>query len=247
MTENELKSVFIDTNFQNKLSNLIDCKFSRIVPEVKFINGIKADFALYDNKEQIVSIVECKGDDIGVTEYVRGIGQITQYEYFKRSNIGNNINPDCRVFLSFPSSLMSGRAFDILKFAYPKNIELLIVNTDNKSPLVINPHKDREKIQRDLKTTQISPYFFHGNRIAELYIILLEIVKKHKLHNHKGIERGELGAILAKYGTPTKGNSRNAFTSLRALGLINSKNIQTIKGYELASLDYACFFLNYSF
>ena len=101
MIEAQLKTAFIgDSYFHSQLAEITKSKFS-IVPEVQFINGITADFAMYNNEGQIISIIECKGDDISVTEYVRGIGQITQYEYFKRNNITGNINKDCRVFLSF--------------------------------------------------------------------------------------------------------------------------------------------------
>lgn len=241
MIEAQLKTVFLgDTYFQTQLAEITKSRFS-IVPEVQFINGITADFAMYDNNGQIISIVECKGDDVGVTEYVRGIGQITQYEYFKRNNITGNINKDCRVFLSFPSSLMQDCSFDVSKFAYPQNTELLIVNTDNKSPIVINPNAEYGKIQRELNTVQLSPYYFRDVRIAELYIILLETVKMYKIHNHRKMSRIECGSILAKYNTINKGNARNVFISLSSLGFIDSENIPTIKGLEVARLDFAHF------
>lgn len=241
MIEAQLKTVFLDNGyFQNQFSEIIQSKFS-IVPEVQFINGITADFALYDNSGNMISIIECKGDDIGVTEYVRGIGQITQYEYFKRHNITGNIHDNCRVFLSFPSSLMVDNSFDISKFAYPQNTELLIVNTENKSPIIINPNKEYDKIQRELNTIQLSPYYFRDIRIAEIYIILLEIVKRYKIHNHQKINRTECGSILEKYNTVNKGNSRNVFIALSSLGFIDGNNVPTIKGLELARLDFAHF------
>jgi hypothetical protein len=234
MIEAQLKTVFLDNGyFQNQFSEIIQSKFS-IVPEVQFINGITADFALYDNFGNMISIIECKGDDIGVTEYVRGIGQITQYEYFKRHNITGNINDNCRVFLSFPSSLMVDNSFDISKFAYPQNTELLIVNTENKSPIIINPNKEYDKIQRELNTIQLSPYYFRDIRISEIYIILLEIVKRYKIHNHQKINRTECGSILEKYNTVNKGNSRNVFIALSSLGFIDGNNVPTIKGLELS-------------
>lgn len=241
MIEAQLKIAFIgDSYFHSQLTEITKSQFS-IVPEVQFINGITADFAMYNNEGQIISIIECKGDDIGVTEYVRGIGQITQYEYFKRNNITGNINKDCRVFLSFPSSLMQDCSFDVSKFAYPQNTELLIVNTENKSPIVINPSKDYDKIQRELNTIQLSPYYFRDTRIAELYIVLLEAVKRYKIHNHKKISRVECGSILETYNTINKRNARNVFIALSSLGFIDSENIPTMKGLELARLDFSSF------
>ena len=215
MIEAQLKATFIsDSHFHDKLTEIIksESKFS-IVSEVQFINGITADFAIYDNGK-IVSIIECKGDNIGVTEYIRGIGQITQYEYFKKNNITGNIREDCRVFLSFPSSLMQDCSFDISKFSYPHDTELLIVNAENKSPLVVNPNREYDKIQRELNTIQLSPYYFKDTRIAELYIILLEVVKNYKTHNNHKINRMEYGSILAKYNTTNKNNARNVFIAL---------------------------------
>jgi hypothetical protein len=241
MIEAQLKTTFIgDSFFHSQLEEITKSKFS-IVPEVQFINGITADFALYNSEGQIISIVECKGDDIGVTEYVRGIGQITQYEYFKRNNINGNINKDCRVFLSFPSTLMQDSSFDISKFAYPVNTELLIVNSENKSPILINPSKEYNKIQRELNTLQLSPYYFRDTRIAELYIVLLEIVKRYKIYNHKKINRIDCGGILAKYNTVNKGNARNVFIALSSLGFIDSENVPTMKGLELVRYDFANF------
>lgn len=51
------------------------------IKEDTYINGITADFTIAD-KESINAIVECKAGNINVTDYVRGIGQLFQYEYF---------------------------------------------------------------------------------------------------------------------------------------------------------------------
>ena len=61
-----------------------NCTFER---EIEFINGIRSDFVIYDDKNEMKAIIECKRPDIGVTEYVRGVGQLFQYEYFKEENI----------------------------------------------------------------------------------------------------------------------------------------------------------------
>lgn len=240
MIENDLKSIFVgDTNFQKSLAAIIQSEFS-IVPEVQFINGIKSDFCLYDNDGNINSIIECKGDDIGVTEYVRGIGQIMQYEYFKRRNVLGNIRSDCRVFLAFPSSLIESCCFDITQFSYPDKIELLIINSENKSPITIDPSKKYGNTHRELNTIQISPYYFRDTRIAELYIVLKESVKQNIQYN-QDYSRNNIGEILKQYDTINKNNHRNVFISLSAIGLIDSSNIPTIKGIEYSRMDFANF------
>ena len=44
---------------------------NRILPDVKVARG-----------NEILALIECKGAKINVTDYVRGIGQLLQYEYF---------------------------------------------------------------------------------------------------------------------------------------------------------------------
>ena len=68
----------VHTNTTNicNLSNSFDLK-----REDEYINGITADFTVID-EEKIKSIIECKGGQINITDYVRGIGQLFQYEYF---------------------------------------------------------------------------------------------------------------------------------------------------------------------
>lgn len=48
---------------------------------LRHYNNIIPDFRITKG-EQILAIVECKGPGINVTDYVRGIGQLLQYEYF---------------------------------------------------------------------------------------------------------------------------------------------------------------------
>ena len=44
---------------------------NRILPDIKISKG-----------KEILALVECKGAKINVTDYVRGIGQLLQYEFF---------------------------------------------------------------------------------------------------------------------------------------------------------------------
>ncbi|GAA8304130.1 hypothetical protein HpKG86_01240 [Helicobacter pylori] len=52
--------------------------------EDAYINGITADFTLFE-RNKVRAIIECKSGAIGVSEYMRGIGQIFQYEYFLKT------------------------------------------------------------------------------------------------------------------------------------------------------------------
>ena len=46
---------------------------NRILPDIKISKG-----------KEILALVECKGAKINVTDYVRGIGQLLQYEFFMK-------------------------------------------------------------------------------------------------------------------------------------------------------------------
>ena len=78
-----MNNVVIKDGIRNVLG--IDGEF-QLIHEDEYINGIVADFSIIVNNK-IRAIMECKGGHIGVTDYVRGIGQIFQYEYFSEKNI----------------------------------------------------------------------------------------------------------------------------------------------------------------
>ena len=74
------------------LTSLTNIEFSkckpyinRIIPDIKIVQGNK-----------LIALMECKGSKINVTDYVRGIGQLFQYEYFAEQNAkeknNNNFN-----------------------------------------------------------------------------------------------------------------------------------------------------------
>ena len=115
-------------NLPDNLSNL------NLIHEDKYINGITADFTfVYDNK--IRAIIECKAGDIGVTDYVRGIGQVLQYEYFndfKISSKGLEYDANFNSILLVPSSAFNNKNFNIGKFKYPKSTYIVEINDINK-------------------------------------------------------------------------------------------------------------------
>ncbi|WQT44185.1 hypothetical protein KVC87_07370 [Helicobacter pylori] len=72
------------------------------------MNGITADFTLFEGNK-VRAIIECKGGAIGVSEYVRGIGQIFQYEYFFENHLSLKNYGFCQNFnsvLVFPESVL---------------------------------------------------------------------------------------------------------------------------------------------
>jgi len=83
MRENRVHDLIIQNqSIQYGINNLLSISNNtNYIHEDTYINGITADFTVLENNK-IRAIIECKAGDIGVTDYVRGIGQSLQYEYF---------------------------------------------------------------------------------------------------------------------------------------------------------------------
>ncbi|WP_238984717.1 hypothetical protein [Helicobacter pylori] len=112
-------------------------------------------------KNKVRAIIECKGGAIGVSEYVRGIGQIFQYEYFFENHLSLKSYGFCQNFnsvLIFPESVLKNNDFNVGLFKYPKSKKILEINSHNLAVRHINDNeleKLRETKHRDFKV--ISP------------------------------------------------------------------------------------------
>lgn len=226
-------------NLPDNLSNL------NLIHEDKYINGITADFTfVYDNK--IRAIIECKAGDIGVTDYVRGIGQVLQYEYFndfKISSKGLEYDANFNSILLVPSSAFNNKNFNIGKFKYPKSTYIVEINDINKVA--------RKITEEELKTlstvennslTSISQYYIRDIRLFEIYM-LLRYLCFLKIKNQTNINRTEIELELRKTNSINNRNWRNAWISLSSLGLINSTNLPTKAGLEFGMYDFEDFLI----
>ena len=246
MKESELVDIVKNNN--NLKTQLADiCNFDRdfeLVNEDKFINGITVDFTVIVDG-QIVALIECKGDDIGVTDYVRGIGQIMQYDYFFNNNIdpkGRGFCPETKIILLFPSELLINNKFNVGRFAYPENSLIIEVNNHSNSPRIIDKIELKKLSRISSENLQtISHYYVRDNRVFELYILLKFIT----LEYFKGIEyvdRKSVEEFLVKnLKVINNGNWRNVFITLQSLGLMNSNNLPTKVGVEMIYLGYEDF------
>jgi hypothetical protein len=79
--------------------------------EVEIEYGLIVDKIIYDNSGKVLAVIECKGGNIGTTEYVRGIGQGLQYLDQKNRDLISDITPDTQTFLCFPDELFGNDAF----------------------------------------------------------------------------------------------------------------------------------------
>lgn len=180
MVESVVHKLIIEQqNIQNSILRLLEFDNSKndidFVHEDQYPNGLYADFTIKRNNS-VLAIMECKGSDIGVNDYVRGIGQILEYQHFadkKMSIKGYDFDDTaCSVYF-LPSSVLRNRNFNIGLFKYPEKSKIIELNEHNNNVRLITEKELRElatAVNNDLVT--ISQYYIRDNRIYELYICL---------------------------------------------------------------------------
>ena len=239
--------IFTNYDIQKDICKSLDIDFSNVkfVREDKYINGIIADFTIFENNS-VRAIMECKGGEINVTDYVRGIGQIFQYEYFAKNKLTNKNYNFCEFekFYSiyiFPDRVLRLNEFNIGLFKYPDTKKIIEINSKNLAVRLVGENELKKlgnSKQENLKI--ISQYYVRDNRIFELYF-LLKVLLIYKIKAKK-VDRQDLELqILRKTNTINNQNWRNAFISLASLGFIDSKNYPNEMGAKFANLDFANF------
>ena len=235
--DNIKKDILSIINSETDLSQL------NLIHEDKYINGIYADFTcVYNN--QIKAIIEVKAADIGVTDYVRGIGQVLQYEYFydqKISPKGFTYDDNFKSILLIPSAVIRDNSFNIGKFKYPNSTLIVEINESSKVARKISEKElfDLSSVDND-NLTSISQYYVRDNRLFEIYM-LLRYLCFQKLKGKNKCNRKEVEKELKKTETINNGNWRNAWISVSSLGFIDSNNLPTASGIEIGMLEYEDF------
>jgi len=242
MRENRVHDLIIQNqNIQYGINSLLSISNNtNYIHEDTYINGITADFTILENNK-IRAIIECKAGDIGVTDYVRGIGQSLQYEYFydeKISPRGFEYHQNFNSILLFPSSVVRENNFNIGNFKYPLSTLLFEINDTNSIVRHIE-QKELDKLKQASLSglVTISQYYFRDTRIYEAYILLKHL--SYLSHIYSAINRRTLeNEFLRKIGTQNNNNWRNAFITLSSLGLITSQNLPTPFGFTFAHLTF---------
>jgi hypothetical protein len=242
MRENRVHDLIIQNqNIQHGINNILSISNNTdYIHEDTYINGITADFTLLENNK-IRAIIECKAGDIGVTDYVRGIGQSLQYEYFYDERIsprGFEYHQNFNSILLFPSSVVKENNFNIGDFKYPLSTLLFEINDTNNIVRHIEQKELNKLKQASLSgLVTISQYYFRDTRIYEAYILLKHL--SYLSHKYDSINRTELELqFLRQIGTQNNNNWRNAFITLASLGLITSQNLPTPFGFTFAHLTF---------
>ncbi|MFL1731934.1 hypothetical protein [Moraxella oculi] len=216
----------------------------QLIHEDRYINNIIADFTLvYDN--QIQAIIECKAGDIGVTDYVRGIGQVLQYEYFYENKITRHFTYQDKFnsVLLIPSSVFLSRNFNIALFKYPNTTKIIEINeVNNAVRLITQKELNTFKEQNQNNLISISQYYVRDTRLFEIYM-LLRYLCFLRIKSVNAVNRKQIELIMQQTNTINNGNWRNAWISLSSFGFIDSNNMPTESGLKLGMTDIHQFLL----
>lgn len=248
MTEDRLHQL-IQENIEVKMDilNILEINYElgfQFRHEHRIDNNMIIDFSIIQGNE-IVALIECKGDNINTTDFVRGLGQAQQYlGLLDRPELlkGYDIKRSAKVALIFPSSVFSKSNFDLSNYTLYKDITLLEVNDSTESIRHIND-KEIKKLQSIKKSSliTISHYYFRDNRLYELYY-LLKILSSMKLMGATHVNRKEFELIyLRKLKTHNNRNWRNAFITLSSLGFTDKNNLSNRKGLSLSTMSFGEF------
>lgn len=236
-----------DLIVQDGIKNILNVGENvQFIQEDRYINGITADFTVVQNNT-IKAIIECKSGDINVTDYVRGIGQLLQYEYFGEKRISHKSYDyeqydDFKTLYLFPSSVIKNNQFNIARFKYPETTIILELNEYNHAVRHISYNELKNlEIDNDDNLVSISPYYFRDNRVFEYYILLDYLFIQERLGAIK-IDRIKVEEVfLRKIDAINNRNWRNAFITLKNLGFINRNNLLTVAGKNAVINSYEDF------
>ena len=120
MLEKAVHQLIIDSeNIKRDLANILNIEYEtmELVHEDQYINLMYADFTVL-SCGKVRAIIEVKGGNINVTDYVRGIGQLYQYEYYKENKAaGKEYCEDFNVIYIFPQEVLQNNYFNIGKMS----------------------------------------------------------------------------------------------------------------------------------
>jgi hypothetical protein len=245
LRENQIHDLIIkDINVKISIMEILNLSYEsafRFIHEDRFPNGMIIDFTLIHDNE-IAALIEVKGDNINTTDFVRGLGQVQQYNHFIDSNLeikGITVSKKCKSILLFPTSVLTNSNIEISTFIIPEGTILVEINEKNGFLRIVdNKLINKLKEASALNLTSISSYYIRDNRIYELYILLHYLMYRKLLSSQKVNRKDAEMNFLRKINTHNNRNWRNAFITLSSLGLIDSLNLPTKSGMTLVTRTY---------
>ena len=131
-------------------------------------------------------MVECKGANINVTDYVRGLGQLAQYESFWKKNIKEKetetYSQNFKTIYLYPSEVIKNNDFKKEDFIFPDSTICLEINLNNNFIRELSNEqiskftntRDKNKI----KISDIFPIPKTTNTVTRIAVIILFISKE---------------------------------------------------------------------
>ena len=208
----------------------------------KYLNNIIPDFKITKNDE-IVALVECKGANINVTDYVRGLGQLAQYESFWKKDIkekkDEKYSENFKTIYLYPSEVIKNNNFKKEDFTFPKSTICLEINLNNNFVRELSTEQINKLTNiKDKSKIKICEYYYRDNRLYELFI-LIQFLKKKYNNNEIFIRRTETELnYLRKFETINNRNWRNAWISLSGMGFLTKKNNLSEVGKAVSEKNY---------
>jgi len=237
--------VLNDTNIHKYIIDNLGLKYDgaeKFEKGRKYLNNLIPDFKITKNNE-IIALVECKGANINVTDYVRGLGQLAQYESFWKKNIKEKktekYSKNFKTIYLYPSEVIKNNNFKKENFDFPKSTICLEINLNNNFVRELSSEQINKFTNiKDKSKIKICEYYYRDNRLYELYI-LIQFLKKKYTHKEIFIKRTETELNhLRKFETVNNRNWRNAWISLSGMGFLTKKNNLSEVGKTISNKTY---------
>lgn len=259
MDENAV-SKFVDDNskqFVNKHLNPKGDFYLR--PHYTLDYGGQVDWAVFDKStDKIIGLIECKGEP-NLTDFVRGLGQVTQY-YKAMINTRNQtmfMDDAKTLYVAGKKTLNKIRHWDLMYFDKGDNLVLIDDTAIGGTALPTEEYAlyRKKDIDRLMKVKSdnllLSGFpFVRDIRVYELYMGLMALYIDNKDVVIGGSSPNKVKVIedvLETYKTANYRNARNVGITLRDLGLIDEYNIPTEYGMYLLKSKYVDFVKNIVF
>lgn len=184
--------------------------------------GLVTDLMGVTPSGEIAHIVECKGST-NIGNIAKGIGQTYQYEHQKSSNPRTQ---NAQVLLVVPKEVQ--RHFETLTI--PEPIDVYLVKEDG-SVFERRPQRGSSRVELQLPGT----FYIRDVKFSHLKKIIQIIYELSKEEDDKLLVK-DIKSEVSSQEIDIPADGYNHLITLRRLGLINSKNKLSPKGYHVLGL-----------
>ncbi len=196
-----------------------------VLAEQQLISGgLVTDFLTKSRRGKILHIIECKGSvDIG--ELAKGLGQVYQYDYQAQKN---RLAQNAKVLFVCPEDMT--KELDTLRV--PRGVHVYLVSKGG-TLFARKKHHASKSSQKELQLPKT--FYLRDVELNHLESIIRLI---HKMGRKKpdGLSRDEIQDKIKIEFPQIAARGYNHLITLKALGLLNARNLLTPHGYEIYDL-----------